>query len=144
MERSQMNILTKILGTNSVPGSVDNDSGTTVLDCPPVLTPDNVNLEPKKPSMWAVLLHNDDTTDPEFVITLLQHVFSKNETQSYDIMMRAHKSTWSQIDAYVKEIAEQKLADARLFVSVAPEGANAVFPDRPCELSFSIEEQPND
>ena len=46
---------------------------------------DTVTLEKTKlkvPSMWAVVLHNDDFTPMDFVVELLEEVFNKVEEEA--------------------------------------------------------------
>ena len=44
----------------------------------------------KKPSMYKVLLLNDDYTPMEFVVHLLESIFDKGPAEAYRIMMQVH------------------------------------------------------
>lgn len=63
----------------------------------------------KKPSMYRVMLHNDDFTPREFVVHVLEKFFSKNETQAQQIMLQAHKNGLSLVGVYAFGVAETKV-----------------------------------
>lgn len=44
----------------------------------------------KKPSKFQVLLLNDDYTEMDFVIEVLQRFFAKNEEMAQAIMIKVH------------------------------------------------------
>ena len=46
--------------------------------------------EPKKPSMYRVLLLNDDYTPMEFVVLVLEHFFNKSREEAKRIMLHVH------------------------------------------------------
>lgn len=64
----------------------------------------------KKPSMYKVLLLNDDYTPMEFVIQILQIVFNKTSDDATRIMLQVHKSGSGLCGVYTFEIAETKVA----------------------------------
>ena len=45
----------------------------------------------KKPSMYKVLLLNDDDTPMEFVVHILEKIFNKNRKQAVEVMLHVHK-----------------------------------------------------
>src|SRR3546814_6978003 len=45
----------------------------------------------KKPSMYKVLMLNDDYTPMEFVVHVLEHFFSKNREEATRIMLHVHQ-----------------------------------------------------
>ena len=45
----------------------------------------------KKPSMYKVLMLNDDYTPMEFVVDVLQHIFQKNRDEATQIMLHVHQ-----------------------------------------------------
>ncbi|HHG89578.1 MAG TPA: ATP-dependent Clp protease adapter ClpS [Devosia sp.] len=63
----------------------------------------------KRPSLYRVLLLNDDYTPMEFVIGVLQEVFSKTPEDAFQIMMHVHKSGVGECGVYPFEIAETKV-----------------------------------
>ena len=64
----------------------------------------------KKPKMWKVLLHNDDYTTMEFVVSLLMHLFHHPQPMAFEIMMKVHKSGVGVAGLYTREVAETKVA----------------------------------
>lgn len=65
--------------------------------------------ELKEPSLYRVLLHNDDYTTMEFVITILVEVFRKQAEQAAAIMLAIHEKGVGQCGVYTREIAETKV-----------------------------------
>jgi ATP-dependent Clp protease adaptor protein ClpS len=64
----------------------------------------------KPPSMYKVLMHNDDYTTMEFVILILQKFFSKNFNDAQAIMLDVHKKGFGVCGTYTFEVAESKVA----------------------------------
>jgi ATP-dependent Clp protease adaptor protein ClpS len=63
----------------------------------------------KRPSLYRVLLLNDDYTPMEFVIAVLQEVFSKSQDEAVQIMMHVHKSGVGECGVFPYEVAETKV-----------------------------------
>ncbi|MEG2173060.1 MAG: ATP-dependent Clp protease adaptor ClpS [Desulfovibrionaceae bacterium] len=63
----------------------------------------------KEPHLFRVLLHNDDYTTMEFVITILIEVFRKQAEQAAAIMLAVHEQGVGQCGVYTREIAETKV-----------------------------------
>lgn len=68
-----------------------------------------VKTRTKKPSMYKVLLLNDDFTPMEFVIYVLERVFRKDRTEATDIMLKVHEDGVGVAGVYTYEIAETKV-----------------------------------
>lgn len=66
-------------------------------------------IELKEPSMFKVILLNDDYTSMEFVVMVLETIFKKSEKEAYEIMMSVHKTGSGLAGVYTKEIADTKL-----------------------------------
>tara|TARA_B100000929_G_scaffold158374_1_gene125388 strand:+ start:98 stop:502 length:405 start_codon:yes stop_codon:yes gene_type:complete len=62
----------------------------------------------KKPSMYNVLLLNDDYTPMEFVIMVLEKVFNKKEEEATQIMIHVHKNGIGVCGTFTYEVAESK------------------------------------
>ena len=62
----------------------------------------------KKPSMYKVLLLNDDYTPMEFVIMVLEKVFNKKEEEATQIMLHVHKNGIGVCGTFTYEVAESK------------------------------------
>lgn len=64
----------------------------------------------KRPSLYKVLLLNDDYTPQEFVVWLLQAVFKKDSEEAVRIMLHVHQNGVGVCGVYTYEIAETKVA----------------------------------
>ncbi len=53
-----------------------------------VMTESETRLE--KPSLYKVILHNDDFTTMEFVVFVLSHVFLRSDDEAFAIMLKVH------------------------------------------------------
>ena len=63
----------------------------------------------KKPSMYKVLLLNDDYTPMEFVVHILERFFSKNREEATRIMLHVHRHGVGVCGVYTYEVAETKV-----------------------------------
>src|SRR5215468_5674040 len=64
----------------------------------------------KKPSMYKVLLLNDDYTPMEFVVHVLERFFSKSREEATRIMMHVHRRGVGICGVFTYEVAETKVA----------------------------------
>ena len=64
----------------------------------------------KKPSMYRVLLLNDDYTPMEFVVLILERYFNKSREQATRIMLHVHQKGVGVCGVYTYEVAETKVA----------------------------------
>jgi len=64
----------------------------------------------KEPPLYKVLLHNDDYTSMEFVVTILEKVFHKSTPEATRIMLNVHQQGIGLAGVYPREIAETKVA----------------------------------
>ena len=71
-----------------------------------VITKERVKT--KKPSMYAVVLINDDYTPMEFVIYVLQSIFRKEYEEAKKIMLLVHNEGKGICGLYSLDIAETK------------------------------------
>ena len=62
----------------------------------------------KKPSMFKVVLLNDDYTPMEFVVELLEKFFSKTRENATRIMLSIHTDGKGVCGIYTKDVAETK------------------------------------
>jgi ATP-dependent Clp protease adaptor protein ClpS len=84
----------------------DNDANT--------VTPHtNVAVKPKpstkKPSMYKVLLLNDDYTPMEFVVQVLETFFNKSRDEATRIMLHVHRKGVGLCGVFTYEVAETKV-----------------------------------
>lgn len=68
-----------------------------------------VKVRTKKPSMYKVMLLNDDFTPMEFVVYVLERVFRKTHDEATDIMLKVHQDGVAVAGIYTYEIAETKV-----------------------------------
>jgi ATP-dependent Clp protease adaptor protein ClpS len=64
----------------------------------------------KKPSLYRVLLLNDDYTPMEFVVYVLERFFQKNREEATTIMLHVHQNGVGLCGVYTYEVAETKVA----------------------------------
>lgn len=64
----------------------------------------------RPPSMYRVLLHNDDYTPMDFVVELIQRFFNKSHGEATNIMLMVHQKGRATCGVYTAEIAEIKVA----------------------------------
>jgi ATP-dependent Clp protease adaptor protein ClpS len=63
----------------------------------------------KKPSMYRVLLLNDDYTPMEFVVHVLERFFNKSREAATEIMLHVHHRGVGVCGVYTFEVAETKV-----------------------------------
>lgn len=63
----------------------------------------------KKPSMYKVLMLNDDYTPMEFVVHVLERVFGKTGDEATRIMLHVHQKGVGVCGVYTYEVAETKV-----------------------------------
>ncbi|MFT3808405.1 MAG: ATP-dependent Clp protease adapter ClpS [Micropepsaceae bacterium] len=63
----------------------------------------------KKPSLYKVLLLNDDYTPMEFVVHILERFFSKSREEAVDIMLHVHRTGVGMCGVFTYEVAETKV-----------------------------------
>ena len=63
----------------------------------------------KKPSMYKVLLLNDDFTPMDFVVHVLERFFGKNSQEATEIMLHVHRKGVGICGTYTYEVAETKV-----------------------------------
>ena len=64
----------------------------------------------EEPSLFKVMLHNDDYTTMEFVVHVLQSIFNMPEDQAIQVMLNVHLRGMGVAGIYTYEIAEMKVA----------------------------------
>ncbi len=79
----------------------NDDSGTIVVT--------ETKTTTKRPSMYKVLLLNDDYTPMEFVVNMLERIFHKSSEEAIQIMLHVHQKGVGVCGVYTYEIAETKV-----------------------------------
>jgi ATP-dependent Clp protease adaptor protein ClpS len=63
-----------------------------------------------EPPKYRVLMHNDNYTTMDFVVQVLESVFSKPRAEAYEIMLNIHRRGIGMCGVYTAELAETKIA----------------------------------
>jgi ATP-dependent Clp protease adaptor protein ClpS len=79
-------------------------------------TKESVDVEEQltTPSLFKVLMHNDDYTTMEFVVEVLQEIFGKPAAEAEKIMLTIHFQGVGYCGTFPHAIAETKASRARL------------------------------
>ncbi|MCP5160563.1 MAG: ATP-dependent Clp protease adapter ClpS [Hahellaceae bacterium] len=86
----------------------DDEGGLLVAPAKPAL---------KKPSMFKVIMLNDDYTPMDFVIEVLIKFFGMNEEKATQVMMVVHTQGRAVCGVYTRDIAETKAAQVNQYSS---------------------------
>ena len=86
----------------------NQDQGNGTGDGVGVVTSTKPKLQ--KPSMYRVLLLNDDYTPMEFVVYVLEQIFNKSREDATQIMLHVHQNGLGLCGVYTYEVAETKVA----------------------------------
>lgn len=78
-----------------------------------VLAPERAKSKP--PSLYKVILFNDDYTTMEFVIEVLERFFSMNRERALQIMLKVHNEGSAVCGIYSRDVAETKIAQVAEF-----------------------------
>lgn len=62
-----------------------------------------------EPSMYKVVLHNDNYTPMDFVVQILRQIFSKNTLEAEQIMLNVHTKGKAVAGVYTYDIANTKV-----------------------------------
>ena len=90
----------------------------------------DVEDEVKEPSMYMVLLHNNDYTTMDFVVEILMTVFQKPIEEAILVMLNVHRQGKGMCGLYTLEIAETKM-----------DSVHALARDRSFPLKCSVEKE---
>jgi ATP-dependent Clp protease adaptor protein ClpS len=63
----------------------------------------------RKPSMYKVLMLNDDYTPMEFVVHVLERFFAKSREEATQIMLHVHRRGVGVCGVFTYEVAETKV-----------------------------------
>ncbi|MBB3998709.1 ATP-dependent Clp protease adaptor protein ClpS [Aureimonas pseudogalii] len=85
----------------------DADRGTSVIT--------RTKPKTRKPSLYRVLLLNDDYTPMEFVIHVLERFFQKDREAATRIMLHVHKHGVGECGVFTYEVAETKVTQVMDF-----------------------------
>ena len=94
------------LKLGSVSGSASEEDHDKGLDGDVIEAPAKPKL--KKPSMYKVLLLNDDYTPMEFVVHILENFFSMSREKATQVMIAVHTTGSGVAGIYPMDVAETK------------------------------------
>ena len=100
----------KDTGDNNKDGGKDgggNDSGAGIVT--------RTRAKTKKPSLYKVLLLNDDYTPMEFVVLILEKFFSKNREAAVEVMLHVHRHGVGICGVFTYDVAETKVLQVNEF-----------------------------
>ena len=82
----------------------DDDRDTNVITRPKTRT------KAKRPSMYKVIILNDDFTPMEFVVHVLERVFHLTHEKAFEIMLTVHLKGAAVVGVFTFEVAETKVS----------------------------------
>jgi len=85
----------------------DGDAGTGLIT--------KTKPKTKRPSLYKVLLLNDDYTPMEFVVHVLERFFSKGREEATRIMLHVHQNGVGVCGTFTYEVAETKVTQVMDF-----------------------------
>ena len=80
---------------------------------------ERVETKKQDPTLFKVVLLNDDYTTMDFVIQVLEGVFQKSPAEAFQIMMHVHRNGRGIAGVYPWELAETKADTVRTLASEA-------------------------
>jgi ATP-dependent Clp protease adaptor protein ClpS len=89
----------------------DDQTGSAVKE--------KVELKKQEPTLYNVILLNDDYTTMEFVMQILETLFQKSPAEAYRIMMHVHRNGRGLAGVYTFEVAETKAEQVASLASEA-------------------------
>jgi ATP-dependent Clp protease adaptor protein ClpS len=82
-------------------GSPYDDGDVAIQEARPIL---------KRPSMYKVIMMNDDYTPMDFVVETLEMFFNLNREQATGVMLKVHTDGAAVCGIFTRDIAETKAA----------------------------------
>lgn len=105
--RDQEMTETILMSENGTDDDGRDDLGTNIVT--------KTRPKTKKPSLYKVLLLNDDYTPMDFVVYVLERFFNKTADQATEIMLHVHRKGVGICGVYTYEVAETKVAQVMNF-----------------------------
>jgi ATP-dependent Clp protease adaptor protein ClpS len=93
----------------------DDNSKRGVPGAPGTAVITKTKPQTKRPSLYRVLLLNDDYTPMEFVVHVLERFFNKDPETAQRIMMHVHQHGIGECGIYTYEVAETKVTQVMDF-----------------------------
>ena len=73
---------------------------------------EKTKIKVKEPSRYNVIMHNDDFTTMEFVVSILEDIFHMDSITANRVMMAVHKSGRAVIGSYPYDVAVTRVKTA--------------------------------
>jgi ATP-dependent Clp protease adaptor protein ClpS len=93
----------------------DNNNKRRTPGAPGTAVITKTKPQTKRPSLYRVLLLNDDYTPMEFVVHVLERFFNKDHESAHRIMMHVHQHGIGECGVYTYEVAETKVTQVMDF-----------------------------
>jgi ATP-dependent Clp protease adaptor protein ClpS len=93
----------------------DDEGGSNSPTGPTTSVITKVKPKTKRPSLYRVLILNDDYTPMEFVVHVLEKFFQKNAEAATEIMLHVHHHGIGECGIFTYEIAETKVTQVMDF-----------------------------
>ena len=100
--------LAQVWPVRSGPGEDDQDNDDGGMGGPGTGVVTKTRAKTKKPSMYKVLMLNDDYTPMEFVIYVLERFFGKSREEATQVMLHVHNRGVGICGVFTYEVAETK------------------------------------
>jgi len=71
---------------------------------------ETVKPQLQKPSLYNVIMVDDDKTSMQFVCDILEGHFNKTTDQAYEHMMDVHLTGGANVGTFTKDVAETKIS----------------------------------
>ena len=97
----------RLANDNGKPCGASGASGTAAIT--------KTKPQTKRPSLYHVLLLNDDYTPMEFVVLVLERFFNKDPESALRITMHVHQNGIGECGIYTYEVAETKVTQVMDF-----------------------------
>jgi len=94
------------LGKDGEQDEGDLDGGLATLEATPKL---------KRPSLYKVIMLNDDYTPMEFVVEILESLFAMSREQATNTMLAVHYEGRAVCGIYTRDVAETKAAQVNRY-----------------------------
>jgi ATP-dependent Clp protease adaptor protein ClpS len=95
----------------TVSGDAERESGQGGLN----LVVEEAEPQLRKPPLYQVVLLNDDYTPMEFVVDVLERIFSLDRTRATRVMLEVHTRGKGICGVFTFEIAETKVAQVMTY-----------------------------
>src|SRR5258707_6755022 len=108
--------------SNQIRHPDDGENGTSVVT--------KTRTKTKRPSLYRVLLLNDDYTPMEFVVHVLERFFQKGREEATRIMLHVHQHGVGECGVFTYEVAETKVTQVMDFSRKHPHPLQCVMENK--------------